>query len=82
MSLNLSEYMGVAFDLDDTLIRILRESEKIVGVFRHSSVHPGGVVISPKPLSCHSPCQRSANPRVITQIDMHGIEAKFNYLAI
>ncbi|MDG2398547.1 MAG: PHP domain-containing protein, partial [Candidatus Marinimicrobia bacterium] len=29
-------------DLDDTLIRVLRESEKIVGTFRYPSVHPGG----------------------------------------
>ncbi|MED5427185.1 MAG: PHP domain-containing protein, partial [Candidatus Neomarinimicrobiota bacterium] len=34
-------------DLDETLIRVLRQSEKIVGVFRYPSVHPGGVVIVP-----------------------------------
>lgn len=42
-------------DLDDTLIRILRESEKIVGVFRHSSVHPGGVVIVPDEIRKYVP---------------------------
>lgn len=33
--------------LDDTLINILKMSEKVIGVFRNSSVHPGGVVIVP-----------------------------------
>ena len=42
-------------DLYDTLIRILRESEKIVGVFRHSSVHPGGVVIVPDEIRKYVP---------------------------
>ncbi|MBL51658.1 MAG: DNA polymerase III subunit alpha [Candidatus Marinimicrobia bacterium] len=42
-------------DLDDTLIRILRESEKIVGVFRHPSVHPGGVVIVPDEIRKYVP---------------------------
>ncbi len=54
---------------------ILSYAMALTGCPRHLSVHPGGVVISPKPLSCYSPCQRSANQRVITQIDMHGIEA-------
>ena len=42
-------------DLDDTLIRVLRESEKIVGVFRHPSVHPGGVVIVPDEIRKYVP---------------------------
>ncbi len=32
-------------DLDDTLLEIIQQSEKIIGVFQVSSVHPGGVVI-------------------------------------
>jgi len=42
-------------DLDDTLIRVLRESEKIVGTFRHPSVHPGGVVIVPDEIRKYVP---------------------------
>ena len=42
-------------DLDDTLIRVLQESEKIVGVFRHPSVHPGGVVIVPDEIRKYVP---------------------------
>jgi len=42
-------------DLDDTLIRVLKESEKIVGTFRHPSVHPGGVVIVPDEIRKYVP---------------------------
>jgi len=42
-------------DLNDTLIRVLRESEKIVGTFRHPSVHPGGVVIVPDEIRKYVP---------------------------
>ena len=42
-------------DLDDTLIRVLQESEKIVGVFRHPSVHPGGMVIVPDEIRKYVP---------------------------
>ena len=42
-------------DLDDTLIRVLKESEKIVGVFRHPSVHPGGMVIVPDEIRKYVP---------------------------
>ena len=34
---------------------MLRHSEKILGVFRYSSVHPGGVVIVPDNLSKYVP---------------------------
>ena len=42
-------------DLDEMLIRVLCESEKIMGVFRHPSVHPGGVVIVPDEIQKYVP---------------------------
>ena len=42
-------------DLDDTLIRVLRDSEKVVGAFRYPSVHPGGVVIVPDEIRKYVP---------------------------
>lgn len=42
-------------DLDDTLVRVLRESEKIVGAFRYPSVHPGGMVIVPDEIRKYVP---------------------------
>ena len=41
--------------LDDTILKVLKESEKIVGVFRHPSVHPGGVVIVPDEIRRYIP---------------------------
>ncbi len=42
-------------ELDGTLEMILRESEKVVGAFRHPSVHPGGVVIVPDEIRKYVP---------------------------
>jgi len=42
-------------NLDDTILKVLKESEKIVGVFRHPSVHPGGVVIVPDEIRRYIP---------------------------
>ncbi len=42
-------------ELDDTLVEVLRESEKVVGAFRHPSVHPGGVVIVPDEIRKYVP---------------------------
>ncbi|MDP6629113.1 MAG: DNA polymerase III subunit alpha [Candidatus Marinimicrobia bacterium] len=42
-------------ELDETLETILRESEKVVGTFRHPSVHPGGVVIVPDEIRKYVP---------------------------
>jgi len=42
-------------DLDDTLIEILKYSEKVMGAFRVSSVHPGGVIIVPDEIRKYVP---------------------------
>ena len=42
-------------DLDDTLLEIIQQSEKIAGAFRVSSVHPGGVVIVPDEIRKYVP---------------------------
>lgn len=42
-------------DLDDTLLEIIRHSEKIIGVFRYPSVHPGGVIIVPDEIRKYVP---------------------------
>jgi len=41
--------------LDETLIEVLRESKKIIGVLRHVSVHPGGIVIVPDEIRKYVP---------------------------
>ena len=42
-------------NLDDTISDVLQESEKLIGVFRHVSVHPGGVVIVPDEIRRYVP---------------------------
>ncbi|MBU0712601.1 DNA polymerase III subunit alpha [bacterium] len=42
-------------DLDDTLLQIIQQSEKIVGVFRTPSVHPGGIIIVPDEIRKYAP---------------------------
>ena len=42
-------------EMDDDIDNILEESEKIMGVFRHVSVHPGGVVIVPDDIRRYVP---------------------------
>lgn len=42
-------------DLDDTLLQIIQQSEKIVGAFRTSSVHPGGIIIVPDEIRKYAP---------------------------
>ena len=41
--------------LDDTLMEILEQSQKIVGTFRYPSVHPGGVIIVPDEIRKYVP---------------------------
>ena len=42
-------------EIDDDLSNILEDSGKIIGAFRHASVHPGGVVIVPDEIRKHVP---------------------------
>lgn len=41
--------------IDDTILDVLRQSEKIIGAFRYPSVHPGGVIIVPDEICKYVP---------------------------
>lgn len=41
--------------IDDTIIDVLKQSEKIIGAFRYLSVHPGGVIIVPDEIRKYVP---------------------------
>jgi len=41
--------------IDETLVDILKQAEKIIGAFRHSSVHPGGIIIVPDEIRKYVP---------------------------
>jgi DNA-directed DNA polymerase III PolC len=53
---------------------ILRDAAAIIGMPRHLSIHPGGVVISPGPLTDLVPTQMAAKGVRITQFDLEGVE--------
>jgi DNA-directed DNA polymerase III PolC len=53
---------------------ILRAARSLAGLPHHLSIHCGGVVIAPTPITELVPLQRSAKGLLITQYDMHSIE--------
>ena len=60
--------------LDDALWKVIRESEKIVGVFRNPSVHPGGVVIVPDEIRKYVPVLRAPKGVQITEWEKDQVE--------
>lgn len=55
--------------------RILRLAWKLVGHPRYMSVHPGGVVITPRPIDTYVPVERAAKGVPVIQWDKEGAEA-------
>jgi DNA-directed DNA polymerase III PolC len=56
--------------------RIFNEAEALLKLPRHLSVHPGGVVVAPGPLTDLVPVMRSGSKGVIiTQFDLESVEA-------
>ncbi len=53
---------------------IFKDAAALIGVPHHLSVHPGGVVISPGPLTDLAPTQVANKGVVITQFDLDSIE--------
>ncbi len=53
---------------------IFKDAAALIGLPHHLSVHPGGVVISPGPLTDLAPIQVAAKGVVITQFDLDSIE--------
>lgn len=66
------EIMG---ELGNPLLQeVVREASRIVGLPHHLSVHPGGVVITPGPLTDVLPVQWATKGFVITQFDFRDVE--------
>ncbi len=53
---------------------IFQDAAALIGLPHHLSVHPGGVVISPGPLTDMAPTQVAAKGVTITQFDLDSIE--------
>ncbi|HDP68709.1 MAG TPA: DNA polymerase III subunit alpha [Candidatus Marinimicrobia bacterium] len=61
-------------DLDDTLLQIIQQSEKIVGAFRISSVHPGGVIVVPDEIRKYVPVLTAPKGVQIVEWDKDQVE--------
>jgi len=53
---------------------VIRAAQRIRGYPRHLSVHPGGMVISPTPLTNDLPLEKAPKGLIITQYDMFSVE--------
>jgi DNA polymerase III subunit alpha len=54
---------------------VIALSQRLTGFPHHLSVHPGGIVIAPGPITDRVPLQYAAKGLLVTQFDLHGIEA-------
>ena len=54
--------------------RIFQDAEALIGLPRHLSIHPGGIVIAPGPITDLAPTQMATKGVVITQFDLDSIE--------
>ena len=59
---------------DEPYRSILAIAERMQNFPRHMSTHPGGIVISPRPITWYAPLQQGGNGLAITQYNMHGVE--------
>ncbi|MCD6365849.1 MAG: DNA polymerase III subunit alpha, partial [Planctomycetes bacterium] len=66
---NLSDKSG---DTPETR-RIRRMACRLLGLPHNISVHPGGVVIAPKPIDRYTPVERAAKGVMVTQYDKRGV---------
>lgn len=53
---------------------ILKLAKHIHGFPRHLSIHPGGIVIAPYPITEMVPLEMATKGLVVTQYDMYGVE--------
>mgnify|MGYP001188901404 CR=1 FL=1 len=53
---------------------IFQHAAALIGLPRHLSIHPGGVVIAPRPITDLAPTQLASKGVIITQFDLDSIE--------
>ncbi len=76
-----------AADKDPRIAELLRVSQTLEGLARHTSTHAAGVVVSPKPMYEYLPtCRGDNDEETITQYDMKHTEKtgliKFDFLGL
>jgi len=57
------------------LALILAQARSLIGAPHHLSIHPGGVVITPRPIDHYVPLERSQKGVIITQFEKDAAEA-------
>jgi len=68
------ECRGFPFE-DPRYRRVVRIAAALLDAPRHLGLHPGGVVVSPGPITDVVSCQRATKGVVMTQLDKDGVEA-------
>ncbi len=61
-------------NLDDQQQEVLRAATEITGQPHHLSVHPGGIILTPGPLTSTLPVQMAPKGFLITQFDFRDLE--------
>lgn len=65
-----------AIPLDDPQVRaIVADADRLLGAPRHLGIHCGGIVIGDRPLTAYVPLEEATKGIVVTQYEMHAIEA-------
>jgi DNA polymerase-3 subunit alpha len=57
------------------LSELIAEAERLVGLVDHLGIHPGGMVIADTVLTDYTPLERASKGIVVSQYEMHAIEA-------
>ena len=75
-----------AADTDPRIAELLKVSQTLEGLARHTSTHAAGVVVSPKPMVEYLPTCKGKDNETITQYDMKHTEMtgliKFDFLGL
>lgn len=85
-SVRLSPKLKELIDSNPTIARLVKIAKTLEGLYRHSSTHAAGVVISSKPLMEFLPIFVGQKGEILTQYDMSCVESiglvKFDFLGL
>ena len=69
-----SNFQFSDFDSNNELMNVVKDSYKIIGVLRHLSVHPGGVIITPDQIYKYVPVLKAPKGVQIVQWEKNQVE--------
>ena len=62
-------------NLDARIQKLVDDAASLIDIPRHLSIHPGGIVISPEPITDLVPVQMASKGVVITQFDLDSVSS-------